>query len=65
MLTNVDLCLIKTNVDVDSDALSQVVPLLTNINKLLFNTDTDTDVVALMQKEYSARMLASARFLYI
>jgi hypothetical protein len=60
LLTNVDLCFFEPNVD--SDALLQIVPLLTSIDQLnLFYIDIE----ALIQKEYSTRMLASARILFI
>jgi hypothetical protein len=60
LLTNVDLSFYKTNVD--SNAISQIVPLLTSIETLnLFYMDIE----ALIQKEYSARMLESARILLI
>jgi hypothetical protein len=50
----------KTNVD--SDVLPQVVSLLNSIEMLnLF----DFDIEALIQKEYSKAMLASARILFI
>jgi hypothetical protein len=61
LLTNVELNLVKTNFD--SNALTQLVPLLTNINKL--NLLFHIDIEALIQKEYSKAMLASARILII
>jgi hypothetical protein len=60
LLTNVHLCLYKTNLE--SNALSQLVSLLTSIEKLILFY---IDIEAFIQQGYSKTLLESARILYI